>query len=92
MKTLKMKALSYCVCVRCISAEQNRVQAVDRHVSFSNVTCLRRWVGEGWDGGAVTLTPLGELLGQRGVNPAHQQDESQVHDAAGDVGDGPGLR
>lgn len=41
---------------------------------------------------APTLTPLCELLGQRGVNPAHEQDESQVHDAAGDVGDGPGLR
>lgn len=69
---------------------------VDHHVSFNNVICLRRCWAAVTSGrrvrAAPTLTPLCELLGQRGVNPAHQQDESQVHNAAGDVGDGPGLR
>lgn len=40
----------------------------------------------------LILTPLSELLSQCSVDPAHQQDQAQVHYTAGDIGDGPCLR
>ena len=51
----------------------------------------------GGQSGALTssrlrLTPFGELLGQSRVHLAHQQDEAQVHQAARDGGDIPGLQ